>query len=165
MGRGEKKEYKSSHVGGRKILRTDTSFNGRRDLPRRDLPRRDLPRRDLPRRDLPSRAFLIMTQPKNSNLPEIKASGSNERKGKEYQADLDISTSTPFEQQNARCDDSEPGKDSWSNNGDSVGANLLSHGRLIMPRPNSTSLEEKNNDGDNWSDDEDSDDEGGVKLF
>lgn len=141
----EAEEYKSSDVDARKLLPTNTSFKDRRDLPRR--------------------AFSIMTCTKNANLPETEASGSNERKGKEYQPDLHISPSTPYEQQNARRDDSEPGKDSWSNDGDSLGANRLSHGRLIMPRPNSTLLEEKNNDGDYWSDDENSDDEGGVKLF
>lgn len=141
----EEEDYKRSDVDGRKLLPTDTSFNGRRDLPRR--------------------SFSIMTRPNNAKLPETEASGSNKRKGKEYQPDLHISTSTPYEQQNARRDDSEPGKDSWSNDGDSVGANLLSHGRLIMPRPNPTLLERKNNDGDYWSDDENNDDEGGVKLF
>lgn len=144
MDRVEEKEHKSSHFNRRKPLPTNTNSNGRRDLPRP--------------------AFQIMARTKNANLPETEASSSSESKGKENQPDLHIPTSTtPYEQQNARRDGSEPGKDCVSNDGNSVGANVLSHGRLIMPRPNSTLLAEKNNDGDNWSGD-DSDDEGGVKL-
>lgn len=138
MDRVEEKKLKNSHIDGQKLLPKDTSFNGRRDLPRP--------------------AFLIMARTKNANLPETEASGSSESKGKENQPDLDISTSTPYEHQYARRDGSERGK------GCSVGANVLSHGRLIMPRPNPTSLAEKNNDGDNWSGN-DSDGEGGVKLI
>lgn len=140
----EGKEHKSSHVDGRNPLPTDTSFDGRRDLPRR--------------------AFQIMARTKNANLPETEASGSSGSKGKESQPDLHISTPTPYEQQNYRRDGRGPGKDCGSNDGDSVGANALSHGRLIMPRPKSTLLAERKIDGDNWSGD-DSDDEGGVKLF
>lgn len=91
------------------------------------------------RRDVPRPAFQIMARTKNANPPETEASGLSEGKGNENQPDLHISTSTkPYEQQNPRRDGSEPGKDCGSS--------------------------EFDNDGDNWSSD-DSDDEGGVKLF
>lgn len=147
MDRVEERAYKSSrHVdNGRKPLSTDNSFNGRRDIPKR--------------------GFLIMARPKDVNLTEKEASGSSKvrRKGKENQPNLHVSTSTPYQKQNARYDDSEPGKDSWSNDGDNMG--VISHPSLITPRQNSTLLEEKDNEDDNWSDDDDSDNEGGVKLY
>lgn len=150
MGGGEEeKEYESSHVDGKKLLRTDTGFNGGRDLSRR--------------------ARQIIPRPKNVTLPEAENSGSSKRKGKKSQRGVHISTSTPYQQQNARRHYSEPGKDdSWGDNDDGAdvgGVNFLGSGRLIMPRPDSTLLETNINDGENWSDDDDSDDEGGVKLI
>lgn len=145
MDRVEEKPFKSSHVDGRKPLPTDTGFNGRRDTRRR--------------------GFLIMARPKDANLTEKEGSGSNIRKGKENKPNLHVSAPTPYDQQNVRYVDSEPGEESWNNDGNNMGANLPSHGRLTTPRPNSTLQEEKKTDGDIWSDDDDSDDEGGVKLF
>lgn len=145
MDRVEEKPFKSSHVDGRKLLPTDTGFNGRRDIRRRD--------------------FLIMARPKDANLTKKEASGSNIRKGKEKQPNLHVSAPTRYEQQNACYDYSEHGEESWKSDGDNMGANLLSHGRLITPCQNSTLQEAKKNDGNIWSDDDDSDDEGGVKLF
>lgn len=144
---GEEKEHRSFHLDEPKPVRTVTRFNGERDLPR------------------PAR--LIMQRPKNVSLPEVQNSGSNEMKGKKSQPGVDISNSTPY-QQNVRRDDSKPGEDGWSDDedgDDEGGVDLLSRGRLIMPRPNSILPETKNNDGDSWSDDDDSDDEGGIELF
>lgn len=142
MGR-EEEEHQSFDADESKFLRTDTRFNGECDLPRR--------------------ARLIMPRLKKVTLPEAENSGLNDREDKKSQP---ISTST-LHQQNARRDDSKPGKDSWSDDDDDSddegGVILPSCGRLIMPRPNSTLLETKHNDLDNCSDADDSDNEGGIK--